>query len=61
MLANASLVCGGLEPVEDAGGGHSVFAKTFLDSLLANTGVVDMRQIFSSMRLWCARVGSMRN
>jgi len=49
--ARTALVSGGLEPVEDAGGGgHSVFAKAFLDSLLANTGVVDMSQIFSSMR-----------
>jgi hypothetical protein len=49
--ARTALVSGGLEPVEDAGGGeHSVFAKAFLDSLLANTGIVDMAQIFSSMR-----------
>ncbi len=49
--ARTALVSGGLEPVEDAGGGgHSVFAKAFLDALLANTGVVDMSQIFSSMR-----------
>lgn len=49
--ARTALVSGGLEPVADSGGGgHSVFAKAFLDSLLANTGVVDMSQIFSSMR-----------
>ena len=49
--ARTALVSGGLEPVEDAGGGkHSVFAKAFLDALWANTGVVDMSQIFSSMR-----------
>jgi hypothetical protein len=49
--ARTALVSGGLEPVEDAGGGkHSVFAKAFLDALMTNTGVVDMSQIFSSMR-----------
>ncbi|MBK6909085.1 MAG: caspase family protein [Rhodocyclaceae bacterium] len=49
--ARTALVSGGLEPVEDAGGGsHSVFAKAFLDALWANTGIVDMSQIFSSMR-----------
>lgn len=49
--ARTALVSGGLEPVEDSGGGkHSVFAKAFLDALWANTGIVDMSQIFSSMR-----------
>jgi tetratricopeptide (TPR) repeat protein len=49
--ARTALVSGGLEPVEDAGGGnHSVFAKAFLDQLRANTGIVDMSQIFSAMR-----------
>jgi uncharacterized caspase-like protein len=49
--ARTALVSGGLEPVEDSGGGgHSVFAKAFLDSLMANTGVVETSQIFSSMR-----------
>jgi Caspase domain len=49
--ARTALVSGGLEPVEDAGGGgHSVFARAFLDGLLANTGAVETSQIFSSMR-----------
>jgi uncharacterized caspase-like protein len=49
--ARTALVSGGLEPVEDAGGGkHSVFAKAFLDALRTNTGIVDMSQLFSSMR-----------
>lgn len=49
--ARTALVSGGLEPVEDAGGGnHSVFAKAFLDTLRSNTGIVDMSQIFSAMR-----------
>lgn len=49
--ARTVLTSGGLEPVEDSGGGqHSVFAKAFLDSLRANNGAVDMSQIFASMR-----------
>ncbi len=49
--ARTALTSGGLEPVEDAGGGqHSIFAKAFLDALQANTGVADMSQIFSAMR-----------
>ncbi len=48
--ARMALSSGGLEPVADGGGGHSVFAKAFLDALDANTGVADMSQIFSAMR-----------
>jgi hypothetical protein len=49
--ARTALTSGGLEPVEDSGGGqHSIFAKAFLGALQSNTGVVDMSQIFSSMR-----------
>jgi len=49
--ARTALTSGGLEPVEDAGGGqHSIFAKAFLDALQSNTGVVDMSQIFSAIR-----------
>jgi hypothetical protein len=49
--ARTALSSGGLEPVEDAGGGgHSVFAKAFLNALAHNPGVVDMSQIFSSLR-----------
>ena len=50
-IKNDGMVSGGLEPVEDAGGdGHSVFAKAFMGSLMDNTGVVDMSQIFSAMQ-----------
>jgi uncharacterized caspase-like protein len=49
--SRTALISGGLEPVEDAGGGdHSVFAKAFLDTLRTNTGVVDMSQMFPTMR-----------
>lgn len=49
--ARTALVSGGLEPVEDAGGGgHSVFARAFLDALRSNTGIIDMSQMFSTMR-----------
>jgi hypothetical protein len=45
------LTSGGLEPVADSGGGqHSIFAKVFIDLLTANTGVIDMSQMFSAMR-----------
>jgi hypothetical protein len=49
--ARTALVSGGMEPVEDSGGGgHSVFARAFIDSLLANTDVTDMSRMFSAMR-----------
>jgi hypothetical protein len=49
--ARTALTSGGLEPVQDAGGGgHSIFAQAFLDSLQNNKGVVDMSQMFSDMR-----------
>ena len=49
--ARTALTSGGLEPVEDSGGGkHSIFAKAFLGALRSNAGVADMSQIFSSMR-----------
>jgi peptidoglycan hydrolase-like protein with peptidoglycan-binding domain len=45
--ARTVLTSGGLEPVLDAGGGgHSVFAKAFLDALQANTGVIDGEGIY---------------
>ena len=46
-----ALTSGGLEPVEDrGGGGHSVFAKALLDALGGNTGVVDGTQLFAKVR-----------
>jgi uncharacterized caspase-like protein len=49
--ARTALSSGGLEPVEDAGGGgHSVFAKAFLAALAANKGVEDMSDIFPGLR-----------
>lgn len=49
--ARTALTSGGLEPVADAGGGgHSVFAKAFLDVLKENQGVVDMGQLSSIVR-----------
>ena len=45
--ARTVLTSGGLEPVLDAGGGgHSVFAKAFLDALAANHGVIDGEGIY---------------
>ena len=49
--ARVALVSGGLEPVADSGsGGHSPFAKAFLDTLKGNTAVIDGTQLFSKMR-----------
>ena len=46
-----ALTSGGLEPVVDrGGGGHSVFAKAFLDALRDNTGVMDGTQMFTRVR-----------
>ncbi len=45
--ARTVLTSGGLEPVLDAGGGgHSVFARAFLDALHANNGVIDGEGIY---------------
>jgi hypothetical protein len=45
--ARTVLTSGGLEPVLDAGGGgHSVFAKAFLDALQGNNGVIDGEGIY---------------
>ncbi len=42
---------GGLEPVMDGGGGgHSVFAKAFIDALRENPDVIDGQGLFASIR-----------
>jgi hypothetical protein len=49
--ARTAMTSGGLEPVVDSGGGgHSVFAKAFLDTLGDNTGVVDGEGVFERVR-----------
>lgn len=45
------LTSGGLEPVEDGGGGtHSLFAKTLLEALSANTQVLDGNALFKAVK-----------
>ncbi len=45
------LTSGGLEPVVDGGGGgHSVFAKAFIDTLRENDTVIDAESIFKMVR-----------
>ena len=51
-----TVLTSGLEPVLDAGGGgHSVFAKAFLNALQANIGVIDgegiYHQVYEEVRL----------
>ncbi len=49
--ARTALVSGGLEPVLDGGGGgHSVFAKAFLDALNENKGVLDGQALFDAIK-----------
>ncbi|MFQ5764973.1 MAG: caspase family protein [Rhodospirillales bacterium] len=46
-----AITSGGLEPVADkGGGGHSPFAKAFIDALSGNDGVMDGTQLFTKMR-----------
>lgn len=49
--ARTALVSGGLEPVLDSGGGgHSVFAKAFIDALRENRGVMDGETLFDTIK-----------
>ena len=49
--SRTALTSGGLEPVLDAGGGgHSVFAKAFLDALRANTDILDGQALFDAIK-----------
>ncbi|MBU0995321.1 MAG: caspase family protein [Proteobacteria bacterium] len=43
---------GGLEPVIDSGGknGHSIFAATFIDTLIENKGIMDTNMLFTKVR-----------
>jgi len=42
---------GGLEPVNDGGGGrHSVFAKSLIDALKSNTRLIDAQALFAPVR-----------
>ena len=49
--ARVVLTSGGLEPVSDSGGGgHSVFARAFLDALEGNHGVLEGVAVFNQLR-----------
>jgi hypothetical protein len=49
--ARTALVSGGLEPVIDGGGGgHSVFAKAFLDALQGNASVMGGQRLFDEIK-----------
>jgi hypothetical protein len=49
--ARVALVSGGLEPVaDDGGGGHSPFAKAFIDALTENKVVIDGTALFNKLR-----------
>ncbi len=49
--ARIVLSSGGLEPVEDSGGGdHSVFASAFLNVLSDNKGIIDGTTLFNKLR-----------
>ncbi|MFQ5764103.1 MAG: caspase domain-containing protein, partial [Rhodospirillales bacterium] len=49
--ARVALVSGGLEPVADQGtGGHSPFAKAFIEILQENDTVIDGTQLFGKLR-----------
>ncbi len=45
------LTSGGLEPVLDVGGGgHSVFAQAFLNTLRENKTIIDMDSLYETIR-----------
>ncbi len=49
--SRTALTSGGLEPVLDSGGGgHSVFARAFLDTLRENAGVLFGQELFDRMK-----------
>ena len=48
--ARTALASGGLEPVLDGGGGHSVFTKAFMDALKENKSVLDGQALFDAIK-----------
>jgi hypothetical protein len=48
--ARTVLTSGGLEPVEDGSGRHSVFAGAFIEALRSNEHVMDGTDLFNSIR-----------
>jgi uncharacterized caspase-like protein len=48
--SRTALTSGGIEPVEDGQGEHSVFALAFTDALRANDQILDGHSLFTSMR-----------
>lgn len=49
--ARVAMVSGGLEPViDDAGDGHSPFARAFMNALKANADVIDGTRFFAEVR-----------
>lgn len=48
--ARVVLTSGGLEPVEDGSGEHSIFAKAFIEALRQNDGVLEGHALFMRIR-----------
>ena len=48
--ARTVLTSGGLEPVEDGSGKHSIFAGAFIDALRQNGSVIDGQTLFTEIR-----------
>ena len=48
--ARVVLTSGGIEPVEDGTGSHSVFAGAFIDALRENRGVLEGHELFQRIR-----------
>ena len=48
--ARVVLTSGGLEPVEDGAGEHSVFARALLEALEENDGVLEGAALFTRIR-----------
>ena len=48
--ARAVFSSGGIEPVEDGTGAHSVFASAFITALRSNRGVLEGHELFQQIR-----------